>query len=121
MNIYIGNLSAEVTDEELSNLFAEYGKVSSAKVIRDMFSQESRGFGFVEMPAQAEAQKAIDELNTKEIKGKKLVVNEARPREERRRSGGGGRGGNSRGGGRGRGHGGGGRGGNLGGGGRGGW
>lgn len=97
MNIYIGNLSAEVTDEELSNLFAEYGKVSSAKVIRDMFSQESRGFGFVEMPAQAEAQKAIDELNTKEIKGKKLVVNEARPRRDNR--GGRGRGGGRRGGG----------------------
>lgn len=101
MNIYIGNLSAEVTDEELNNLFAEYGKVSSAKVIRDMFSQESRGFGFVEMPAQAEAQKAIDELNTKEVKGKKLVVNEARPRRDHRggrgrgsgRRGGGGRGG----------------------------
>ena len=97
MNIYIGNLSAEVTDEELSNLFAEYGKVSSAKVIRDMFSQESRGFGFVEMPAQAEAQKAIDELNTKEVKGKKLIVNEARPRRDQR--GGRGRGGGRRGGG----------------------
>lgn len=97
MNIYIGNLSAEVTDEELNNLFAEYGKVSSAKVIRDMFSQESRGFGFVEMPAQAEAQKAIDELNTKEVKGKKLVVNEARPRRDHR--GGRGRGGGRRGGG----------------------
>ena len=97
MNIYIGNLSAEVTDEELNNLFAEYGKVSSAKVIRDMFSQESRGFGFVEMPAQAEAQKAIDELNTKEVKGKKLVVNEARPRRDNR--GGRGRGGGRRGGG----------------------
>ena len=97
MNIYIGNLSAEVTDEELNNLFAEYGKVSSAKVIRDMFSQESRGFGFVEMPAQAEAQKAIDELNTKEVKGKKLVVNEARPRRDQR--GGRGRGGGRRGGG----------------------
>jgi cold-inducible RNA-binding protein len=101
MNIYIGNLSAEVTDEELSNLFAEYGKVSSAKVIRDMFSQESRGFGFVEMPAQAEAQKAIDELNTKEIKGKKLIVNEARPRRDQRGGGrgrGGRRGGSGRGG-----------------------
>ena len=97
MNIYIGNLSAEVTDEELNNLFAEYGKVSSAKVIRDMFSQESRGFGFVEMPAQAEAQKAIDELNTKEVKGKKLIVNEARPRRDQR--GGRGRGGGRRGGG----------------------
>jgi len=91
MNIYVGNLSADASDEELSNLFAEYGKVSSAKVIRDMFSQESRGFGFVEMPSQTEAQKAIDELNTQEFKGKKLVVNEARPRRDNR-GGGGGRG-----------------------------
>lgn len=94
MNIYVGNLSTEVSDDELANLFAAFGKVSSAKVIRDMFSQESRGFGFVEMPAQAEAQKAISELNTQEVKGKKLVVNEARQRRDnrnRRGRGGGGR------------------------------
>lgn len=94
MNIYVGNLSNEVSDDELTNLFTAYGKVSSAKVIRDMFSQESRGFGFVEMPAQAEAQKAISELNTQEVKGKKLVVNEARQRRDnrnRRGRGGGGR------------------------------
>lgn len=94
MNIYVGNLSTEVSDDELTNLFAAFGKVSSAKVIRDMFSQESRGFGFVEMPAQAEAQKAISELNTQEVKGKKLVVNEARQRRDnrnRRGRGGGGR------------------------------
>lgn len=94
MNIYVGNLSREVSDEELTNLFTEFGKVSSAKVIRDMFSQESRGFGFVEMPAQAEAQKAISELNTREVKGKKLVVNEARQRRDNR--GGRGRGGGRR-------------------------
>ena len=95
MNIYVGNLSQEVKDEDLTTLFSEYGKVSSAKVIRDMFSQESRGFGFVEMPAQAEAQKAIDELNTQELKGKKIIVNEARPKRDSRgggrRGGGGGR------------------------------
>ena len=90
MNIYVGNLATDVSDDELTNLFAEYGKVSSAKVIRDMFSQESRGFGFVEMPAQAEAQKAISELNTQEVKGKKLVVNEARPRRDNRGRGRGG-------------------------------
>ena len=84
MNIYVGNLSTEVSDDELTNLFAAFGKVSSAKVIRDMFSQESRGFGFVEMPAQAEAQKAISELNTQEVKGKKIVVNEARQRRDNR-------------------------------------
>ena len=96
MNIYVGNLSQEVSEEDLNTLFAEYGKVSSTKVIRDMFSQESRGFGFVEMPGQAEAQKAIDELNTRELKGKKLIVNEARPKRDSR---GGGGGGGSRGGG----------------------
>ena len=94
MNIYVGNLSPEVNEEELNGLFAEYGQVSSAKVIRDMFSQESRGFGFVEMPGQAEAQKAIESLNTYELKGKKLIVNEARPRRDRRGRGGRGRGGN---------------------------
>lgn len=112
MNIYVGNLSQDVTDDDLQGLFSEFGQVKSVKVIRDMFSGESKGFGFVEMPGQSEAQKAMDELNTKEVKGKKLVVNEARPRNDNRRSGGGGRGGNFRGGGRG---------GNRGGGGRRGW
>lgn len=101
MNIYVGNLSKEVTDADLEQLFSEFGNVTSAKVIKDMFSGESKGFGFVEMPGKTESQKAIDELNTKEVKGKKLVVNEARPRREGR--GGGGRGGNRRGGGGGRG------------------
>jgi RNA recognition motif-containing protein len=94
MNIYVGNLSPEVNEEDLNTLFSEYGKVSSTKVIRDMFSQDSRGFGFVEMPSQAEGQKAIDGLNTNELKGKKIVVNEARPRRDSRggrRGGGGGR------------------------------
>ncbi len=107
MNIFVGNLSKEVTDDDLQGLFAEYGTVRSVKVIKDMFSGESKGFGFVEMPGQAEAQKAISELNTKELKGKKLTVNEARPRNDDRR-GGGGRGGH-RGGGGNRGGGGGGR------------
>ena len=91
MNIYVGNLSSEVKDEDLNELFSQHGKVSSAKVIRDMFTQETRGFGFVEMPAQAEAMKAIETLNTFELKGKKIVVNEARPQRDRR-GGGGGRG-----------------------------
>jgi len=93
MNIYVGNIAQDVSEEELTNLFAEYGKVSSVKILRDMFTQESRGFGFVEMPSQAEAQKAIEELNTQELKGKKIVVNEARERRERRGGGGRGRGG----------------------------
>ena len=103
MNIYVGNLSAEVKEEDLNELFSQHGKVSSAKVIRDMFTQESRGFGFVEMPAQAEAMKAIEALNTFELKGKKIVVNEARPPKDRRGGGGGGRGRGGYGGGGGRG------------------
>ncbi len=94
MNIYVGNLSKSATEEELTNLFSEYGQVSSAKIIRDLFSQESRGFAFIEMPGLAEAQKAIEELNSKEFKGQNLVVNEARPKRDNRkrndsRSGGG--------------------------------
>jgi RNA recognition motif-containing protein len=96
MNIYVGNISKDVTDEELQALFSEYGNVRSLKIIRDLFSGESKGFGFIEMPGQAEAQKAISELNTRELKGKKLVVNEARPKSDRR----GGRGGGKRGGGK---------------------
>jgi RNA recognition motif-containing protein len=90
MNIYVGNLSSDVKEEDLTTLFSEHGQVREVKIIRDMFSQESRGFGFIEMPGNAEAQKAIDELNTHELKGKKLVVNEARPRREGGRRGGGG-------------------------------
>ena len=91
MNIYVGNLSPEVKEEDLNELFSQHGKVSSAKVIKDMFTQESRGFGFVEMPGQAEGMKAIETLNTFELKGKKIIVNEARPQRDRK--GGGGRGG----------------------------
>jgi RNA recognition motif-containing protein len=99
MNIYVGNLAPDVSEEDLNTLFSEYGKVSSTKIIRDMFSQDSRGFGFVEMPSQAEGQKAIDGLNTNELKGKKIVVNEARPRRDSRGGGGGRRGGGGGGGG----------------------
>ncbi len=97
MNIYVGNLSKDVTDEDLQNMFSEFGNVRSVKIIKDLFSGESKGFGFIEMPGISEAQKAINELNTKELKGKKIVVNEARPRNDRR--GGGSRGGNRGGGG----------------------
>ncbi|GMR24839.1 MAG: RNA-binding protein [Ignavibacteria bacterium] len=83
MNIYIGNLSPEVSDDDLNSLFSEHGNVSSAKVIRDMFSQTSKGFGFVEMPGRADAQKAVDTLNSFEFKGNKIVVNEARPKRDR--------------------------------------
>ena len=83
MNIYVGNLAQDVKDEELRDLFAKHGRVESVKIIRDMFSQTSKGFGFVEMPGKAEAQKALTELNTSEFKGKKIIVNEARPQKER--------------------------------------
>jgi RNA recognition motif-containing protein len=109
MNIFVGNLSKDVTDDDLQNMFSEFGNVRSVKIIKDLFSGESKGFGFIEMPGISEAQKAINELNTKELKGKKIVVNEARPRNDRR-GGSGGRGG-SRGGGGGRSSGGGNRGG----------
>ncbi len=103
MNIFVGNLAKEVTDQDLQTLFAECGNVRSVKVIRDLFSGESKGFAFIEMPGNAEANKAITELNARELKGKKIVVNEARPRTDDRRRGGhkGGGGGGGRGGSRG--------------------
>ncbi len=102
MNIFVGNLSKEVTEDDLQNLFSEFGTVRNVKVIKDLFSGESKGFGFLEIPGLAEAQKAINELNTRELKGKKITVNEARPRNDKRRPGGdrrGGGGGGNRGGG----------------------
>jgi len=83
MNIYVGNLASDVSEHELTELFSKYGKVQEIKIIRDMFSQQSKGFGFVEMPSNSEAQTAMKELNTFELKGKKLTVNEARPRQDR--------------------------------------
>ncbi len=80
MNIYVGNLSAEVTDEDLRELLERFGKVETAKVIKERFSDESRGFGFVEMPENKEARAAIDGLNTTEFKGRGIIMNEARPR-----------------------------------------
>ena len=93
MNIYVGNLSYELSDEDLRMAFETYGQVESAKVIRDKYDGHSKGFGFVEMPAKAEAQSAINGLNGKEFKGKTLNVNEARPRSESRGGRGSGRGG----------------------------
>jgi RNA recognition motif-containing protein len=102
MNIYVGNLSRDVTEAELREAFEAFGEVTSCNIITDKFSGESRGFGFVEMPTQAEAQAAMDDLNGKELKGRELSVDQARPRTERRRGAGGrggGRGGGPRGGG----------------------
>ena len=79
MNIYVGNLSWGMSDQDLENLFAEHGSVTSAKIITDRMTNRSRGFGFVEMSDGAE--KAIEALNDSEIEGRKLVVNESRPRE----------------------------------------
>lgn len=98
MNIYVGNLARETTEAELRQAFEAFGQVSSVAIIKDKYSGESRGFGFVEMPSAAEAQAAIAGLNGKELGGRALNVNEARPREDRGGRGGGGRGG-SRGGG----------------------
>jgi len=92
MNIYVGNLSPDVAEEDLMNLFSPFGQVKEVKIIRDMFSQESKGFGFVEMPGQTDAQNAINDLNTQNLKGKNIVVNEARPRRDSRKGNGSGRG-----------------------------
>lgn len=95
MNIYVGNLSAKTTEEELREAFESFGEVDTAKIIKDNITGRSRGFGFVEMPNQEQAQTAITELNGKELGGSALTVNEARPRESRggRSFGGGGGGG----------------------------
>jgi len=92
MNIYVGNLSREVTEGDLRQAFEAFGQVASATIIKDKFSGESRGFAFVEMPSQDEAQTAITEMNGKDLKGRAINVNEARPRTE----GGGGRRGEGR-------------------------
>lgn len=83
MNIYVSNLGFSVTDEALNKLFAGYGAVSSAKVITDKFTNQSRGFGFVEMSDDTAASNAIKELNGAMIDGRSIKVSEARPREER--------------------------------------
>jgi RNA recognition motif-containing protein len=91
MNIYVSNLSFAVQDEDLRGFFEEYGEVSSAKVIKDKFTNRSRGFAFVEMPDKAAAEKAIKELDGATVDGRSIKVNEAKPREERNNGGGGGR------------------------------
>ena len=109
MNIYVGNLAEEVNDDDLRAVFEAFGQVESINILRDRFSGESKGFGFVEMPSKDEAQKAIEDADGTDLKGKAIKVNEARPRPSagsrgggRGGYGGGGRGG-SRGGGGGRG------------------
>ena len=95
-NIYVGNLVWDATADDLLALFQEHGQVARAQVITDRETGRSRGFGFVEMDDDAEAQKAIEALNGTAYKGRPLTVNEARPREERGPGGGGGGGGRGR-------------------------
>jgi RNA recognition motif-containing protein len=131
MNIYVGNLSWSMTDEDLNNLFSQYGTITSAKILKDKMSGRSKGFGFVEMDDAEAAKSAIAALNEQEVQGRKLIVNESQPRPEGsgykkrsfgngggggyKKSGGGGYGGGSRGGYGGGGYGGGNRGGDSGG------
>jgi len=82
MNIYVSNLSFNITDEDLRSFFSPYGEISSAKVITDRTTGQSRGFGFVEMPDNAAAQTAIDELNNGDVNGRPIKVVEARPKGE---------------------------------------
>jgi RNA recognition motif-containing protein len=88
MNIYVGNLSNNATDETIRQAFESFGQVASTKIIKDKYTGQSRGFGFVEMLEQAQAQAAIKNLNGKELLGKKMSVNEARPRTDQGRQGG---------------------------------
>ncbi|KAA0220179.1 RNA-binding protein [bacterium] len=105
MNIYVGNIARSVSEDELRDAFAAHGEVSTVTLIKDKFTGEPRGFGFIEMPAKMQAMTAIKEMNGKELQGRSLIVNEARPKTDKRggggggRSGGGGRGGDRRGGG----------------------
>ena len=104
MNIYVGNLSWQMTDEDLRTLFEQYGSVTSAKIVKDKVSGRSKGFGFVEMPDDTEAQNALSSLYESEVLGRKIIVNEAQPKPQggagggggfKKRSFGGGGGGNS--------------------------
>ena len=83
MNIYVGNLSYDVTEDEVRDVFSAHGEISSLSIIKDKYSGQSKGFGFVEMPNQAEAEEAIKTLNESELKGRNIKVNQAKPKEER--------------------------------------
>ena len=88
MNIFVGSLSREATEDDLKQAFEAFGKVDTATIIKDKVSGESKGFGFVEMPVLAEAQAAMTGLNGKDLKGRAMTVNEAKPRTENKKSGG---------------------------------
>ena len=89
MNIYVGNLSFTTTEADLKEAFQVFGEIQTCNIIKDKFTGESRGFGFVEMPNKDEAEKAIAGINGKDLKGRNLTANEARPRTDRPRTGGG--------------------------------
>lgn len=93
MKIFVGNLAQRVTQDALQQLFETYGQVTSTEIIKDKFSGDSKGFGFIEMPTKSEAQAAMTGLSGHEMEGKTLTVNEARPRNNDRRGGAGGGGG----------------------------
>jgi len=93
MNIYVGNLLFNVTEDELKELFAPFGQVTEVRLIMDKFSGKSKGFGFIEMPSKEEAEKAINGLSGKDMKGRAMTVNEAKPKTDRGGGGGRGRGG----------------------------
>jgi RNA recognition motif-containing protein len=93
VNIYVGNLSFDVTEGDLRQAFEPFGQITEVRLIMDKFSGKPKGFGFVEMPATEEAQKAIAEMNGKDLMGRPIKVNEAKPKTDAPRGGGGGRGG----------------------------
>jgi RNA recognition motif-containing protein len=90
MNIYVGNLPREATEEELRGVFEGFGRIDSVNIIKDRYTGDSRGFAFIEMPDNSEAKKAISEVDGTEMMGRSLIVNEARPRQDRGSRGGGG-------------------------------
>ena len=98
MNIYVGNLSRQTTEDDLRQAFEAFGDVISVNIVRDKLSGESRGFGFVEMPSKDEAQKAVEEMNGKDLMGRVINVEQGRPKASRYRGGGGGKRGGSGGG-----------------------
>ena len=100
LNLYVGNLPYEITEAELTALFAEYGQVESAKIITDRDTGRSKGFGFVEMADRSEGEKAMAELNGRSMNNRQIKVNEAKPKRDTRGGGGGGYGGRGGGGGR---------------------
>ncbi len=83
MNIFVGNLSRQATEDDVKQTFETFGKITEVKIIRDMFTRESKGFGFVEMPVRTEAEAAIQKLNATQLLGRPITVNEARPRPEK--------------------------------------